>query len=39
RLDGQALYSVWGGANDLFAAVKDPLNMSQIVADSVGNQA
>ncbi|MGE8517131.1 MAG: autotransporter outer membrane beta-barrel domain-containing protein [Alcaligenes nematophilus] len=39
RLDGQALYTVWGGANDLFAAVKDPFNMSQIVADSVGNQA
>lgn len=39
RLDGQALYSVWGGANDLFAVVQDPLNMSQIVADSVGNQA
>lgn len=39
RLDGQALYSVWGGANDLFAVVQDPLNMSQIVTDSVGNQA
>lgn len=39
RLDGQALYTVWGGANDLFAAVKDPFNMSRIVADSVGNQA
>src|SRR5690606_25292308 len=39
RLDGQALYTGWGGANDLFAAVKDPFNMSQIVADSVGNQA
>ena len=39
RLDGQALYTVWGGANDLFAAVQDPFNMSQIVAESVGNQS
>lgn len=39
RLDGNALYTVWGGPNDLFAAVKDPFNIAQIIEDSVGQQA
>lgn len=39
RLDGNALYTVWGGPNDLFAAVKDPFSMSQIIEESVSQQA
>lgn len=39
RLDGQALYSVWGGPNDLFAAALDPFHANEIIAESLIGQA
>lgn len=40
RLDSEALYSVWGGANDLFAAARNPFHIDQkLIAESVAGQA
>lgn len=38
QLESDAIYSVWGGANDLFAVVQDPLQAPMILMDSVVNQ-
>ena len=38
RADADALYTVWGGNNDLFAAVADPANAQAIVGGAVAAQ-
>lgn len=38
RADPDALYTVWGGANDLFAVVADPGNAQAIIGGAVGAQ-
>lgn len=38
RLNSNALYSVWGGANDLLAITEDPANAAAILGESVINQ-
>ncbi len=38
RADPAALYTVWGGANDLFAVVADPGNAQAIIGGAVGAQ-
>lgn len=35
RADPDALYSVWGGANDLFAVADDPANAATIIGSAV----
>lgn len=39
RLDPNALYAVWGGANDLFAAVSDMAAGPEIIQNSIMGQA
>jgi len=38
RADPDALYTVWGGANDLFAAAANPAQAQAIIGDAVGGQ-
>lgn len=38
RADPDALYTVWGGANDLFTVAADPANAQAIVGAAVGAQ-
>ena len=38
RADPDALYTVWGGANDLFAVTSDPGNAQAIIGAAVGAQ-
>lgn len=38
RADPDALYTVWGGANDLFAVTTDPGNAQAIIGAAVGAQ-
>ncbi|GHD71228.1 lipase/esterase [Luteimonas padinae] len=38
RADPDALYTVWGGANDLFAVTTDPGNAQAIIGGAVGAQ-
>jgi len=38
KADANALYSVWGGANDLFTAQKDPANAQAIIGAAVANE-
>lgn len=38
RADPDALYTVWGGANDLFAVAADPANAQAIVGGAVAAQ-
>ena len=38
RADPDALYTVWGGNNDLFAVVADPGNAQAIIGGAVGAQ-
>lgn len=38
RADPDALYTVWGGANDLFAATGDPANAQVIIGGAVAAQ-
>lgn len=38
QLDSKALYTVWGGANDLFAVTQDPANANAIIGQSVMSQ-
>jgi len=39
RADPNALYTVWGGSNDLFAAAADPAQEQNIVQTAVAGQA
>src|SRR5690606_31596706 len=38
RADPDALYTVWGGANDLFAVTSDPANAQAIIGGAVAAQ-
>ena len=38
RADPDALYTVWGGANDLFAVAADPANAAAIIGGAVAAQ-
>ena len=38
RADPDALYTVWGGANDLFAVTSDPANAQTIIGGAVAAQ-
>src|SRR3546814_6756176 len=38
RADPDALYSVWGGANDVFAVVSDPAQAQAIIGGAVTAQ-